>query len=191
MTNSLVGSVERPLASQLPATYTLSASREACDKNLKNQTRTRFIQLKLTTAVKSKVMESFQGGRERQTASPWGPCCRNRVFRRPLSGCQESGWTPYPPPSTPRPCTMNSSQAWEVGWRGLWHGETERVLTTDCCIVSIRCLSTQWRFNLQPVCERHRSFFGFFFLPYSLLLTFIVFLMPTIINLPFSKTLLC
>lgn len=101
MTNSLVGSVERPLASQLPATYTLSASREACDKNLKNQTRTRFIQLKLTTAVKSKVMESFQGGRERQTASPWGPCCRNRVFRRPLSGCQESGWTPYPPPIYP------------------------------------------------------------------------------------------
>lgn len=140
-------------------TDTLSALREGWQNhpiarpNLKNQTRSRFIQLKLTTAVKSKMILSFQYGCQRKTASPWGPCWRNRVFRRPLSGCQDSGC----PPIYPRPCEMNSSQA-DVRW-GDEGCDTARlnalremiVLPTDCCILSITCLSTQWRVNLNSL----------------------------------------
>lgn len=119
---------------------------EACDRiipNLENQTRARFIQLKLTTAVKSKVIESSQYGCQRKTASPWGPCWRNRVFRRPLWGCQDSGCHHIHHPSTPNPAKMNSSQT-DVRW-GDEGCDTARLnamqkmsaLTTHCCGMSI------------------------------------------------------
>lgn len=91
-----------------------------------------FVVLRLSTAVKSKMILSFQYGRERKTASPPGPTCSNRVFRRPLSGCHNP---PNPSPAPlhhPRPRWMNSSQA-DVRW-GDEGCDTDTECTTKKCL---------------------------------------------------------
>ena len=75
---------------------------------VKNKARPAFIQARLTTAVKSKMILSFENGCRRKMSSPSGP------FRKPLSGCQDSV-PPCVPPIYSRPGWMNSSQA-DVKW---------------------------------------------------------------------------
>lgn len=96
----------------------------------KNQARSRFIQPALTMAATPEMMASFQCGCRRTTASPWGPCWGNRVFRSPLSGCQDS----EPPPSMTLLDELITGRC-EVGLRGTeclsWH---QNVVVSLLCV---------------------------------------------------------
>lgn len=89
--------------------------------NLKNQTRAQIHSAKINHGCQIRTDRVIS---IRRTASPWGPWWRNRVFRRPLSGCQDSVWAPTHHPPNPNP----------AGWthrRQMWGGVMRAVTRRD------------------------------------------------------------